>query len=132
VPNTVNVAINEADEHRWSVVVTVAGDRPRVVSYPSMSRVEADGLAESITRYVQDGYLIDLLLPEDALDKALRESPTFRDARRSFQQALGVIPDRSTLLAVEESANALAARAAEVGYHLGAAATLQARGDRRC
>jgi len=58
-------------------------------------------------------------VPGEALDVALRATPAFREARQGLQQALQGIHDHAVVLAVEEAANALAARAAEVGFRLG-------------
>lgn len=63
--------------------------------------------------------LPNLNVPGEALDIALRAPPAFKEARERLQQALQGILDREVVLAVEEAANALAARAAEVGFRLG-------------
>lgn len=65
MPVKVTVTVHERVDGP-GFVTKVAVEDGRVVRYPVMSREEAEGLARSIKQYVEDGYPIDLLLPEEA------------------------------------------------------------------
>ena len=71
------------------------------------------------------GGVADVAVPDDALDVVLRNSPDVRDARREFLAALSSIDvagdavARQVYLAIEETANALAAATSVAGWQLG-------------
>jgi len=71
--------------------------------------------------------------PDDALDAALRTSPTVRAARKAFQAAMAAINvrddavARTAYLAIEEAADALAASTAAAGWRLGLLAGTKCR-----
>ena len=71
------------------------------------------------------GALADVQLPDEALDVALQSSPEAQDARREFLAALSSIDvggdavARQTYLAIEGTANALAAATSVAGWRLG-------------